>query len=493
MQVKKFEAPTIQEALDQVKSELGPEAIVLQTKKVRKGFGLKAPVMIEVTAAISERSMSKKNSVEKRLPDDKKELVQKLPAAKQVGLYEKVMDRYFDQATQLKEQVILNPSAKKITATRYAEIDAEESPAGSPKESVGSISSSIQSERKSSTVPPPPPLQDQERSGVLNESAALGRSTQAYLALQDEVSALKKIIEEIKNVRAQGSSASSIDSEWRGPMSNFLDTPAIQDAFDELVMNGVERRLALSLLKKVGFELGVELSQSAEKVADLLAREILETIRVVSPFEGFRMAQGVSVMSQPPKVFAFIGPTGAGKTSALAKLASELQVSQSLKIGLISFDALKLSSFDQLGTYGKLLQVPFRTGSSVADLKMAISDFRSLDLVFIDTTIKSHKDSEGIRQVQSALDHVGDLETLLVLSATTRDAELYDAYNRFSGFAPRALIVSKLDEVVSYGGVYNLSQKVKCPLAYFTTGQKVPDDIEKATPERLVSLLMDID
>ncbi|NBU19968.1 flagellar biosynthesis protein FlhF [bacterium] len=490
MQVKKFEAPTIQEALDRVKSELGPEAIVLQTKKTRKGFGLKSQVMVEVTAAISERSMSKKNSVEKRLPEDKREIVQKLPAEKQVGLYEKVMDRYFDQAAQTQEQVNLTQSSKKITATRYADIDSEEAHGKPASAGVLLSSAPIQSNKEKSTPLPPPFLGVQEKEVLLRESNR--GDSQDYRSLQDEVSSLKKIIEELQSSRAQGTSASGRASDWGGTMSSLLDTPAIQDCFDELVMNGVERKLALNLLKKVAFELGVELSQSAEKVADLLAREILETIKVCLPFEGLKGTTAQATMGSTPKVFAFIGPTGVGKTSTLVKLASELQVSQNLKLGLINFDCFKLNSFDQLATYGKLLQVPFRTVASVADLKMALSDFRSLDLVLIDTTGKSHKDSEGVRQIQLALDHIDGLETLLVLSATTRDAELYDAYYRFSAFTPQALIVSKLDEVVSYGGVYNLSQKVKCPLAYFTTGQKVPDDIEKATPERLVSLLMDL-
>jgi len=77
-----------------------------------------------------------------------------------------------------------------------------------------------------------------------------------------------------------------------------------------------------------------------------------------------------------------------------------------------------------------------------------------------------------------------------VLSATTRDSELFDAASKFSAFSPKGLILSKLDEVIVYGGIYNLAQKVKLPLLYFTTGQKVPDDIEGATRERLVSLLL---
>ena len=97
MQVKKFEAPTIQEALENIKRELGPEAIILQTKKNKKGFGLMSKGSVEVTAAISERSLQKKGFTEKRLPEASRESIQKLPAARQADVYDKYMDRHLRQ------------------------------------------------------------------------------------------------------------------------------------------------------------------------------------------------------------------------------------------------------------------------------------------------------------------------------------------------------------------------------------------------------------
>jgi flagellar biosynthesis protein FlhF len=87
---------------------------------------------------------------------------------------------------------------------------------------------------------------------------------------------------------------------------------------------------------------------------------------------------------------------------------------------------------------------------------------------------------------------IPSMKTLLVLSATTRDAEMYDMASRFSVFRPQGLVFSKLDETTLYGAIYNVPQKVRLPLLYFTTGQKVPEDIEKATAERVVSLVMDL-
>src|SRR6478735_980011 len=101
MQVKKFEAPTIQEALDTIKRELGPEAIILQTKKLKKGFGLMSKESVEVTAAVSERSMQKKTFTEKRLPEAKREAVKALPANKQGDIYDKAMTRHEQRAAAI--------------------------------------------------------------------------------------------------------------------------------------------------------------------------------------------------------------------------------------------------------------------------------------------------------------------------------------------------------------------------------------------------------
>jgi flagellar biosynthesis protein FlhF len=136
--------------------------------------------------------------------------------------------------------------------------------------------------------------------------------------------------------------------------------------------------------------------------------------------------------------------------------------------------------------------VPFRSCATGEDLKAAIQDFQSLDLVIVDTTGRSQRDPEQLKEMQNILGAIPQLRTQLVLSVTTRDAELYDMANRFSMFRPQGIIVSKLDEATIYGSIYNVSQKVKLPLLYFTTGQRVPEDIEEASPERVAALILDL-
>jgi flagellar biosynthesis protein FlhF len=151
MQVKKFEAPTLQEALENIKRELGPEAIILQTKKHKRGFGLMSKSSVEVTAAVSDRSIQKKDFADKRIPAESREAMQKAPAGRQADIYDKYMDRAVERS---KDKVEIRKSAnggaiaagaqvpvtsraatqKKLTATRYIDIDeAPARPAPAPK------------------------------------------------------------------------------------------------------------------------------------------------------------------------------------------------------------------------------------------------------------------------------------------------------------------------------------------------------------------------
>ncbi|MBU6375976.1 MAG: hypothetical protein KGQ59_08280, partial [Bdellovibrionales bacterium] len=175
----------------------------------------------------------------------------------------------------------------------------------------------------------------------------------------------------------------------------------------------------------------------------------------------------------------------------LAKIAAQA-MRRGLRVGLINLDHVKASAFDQLATFSRVLNVPFRSAQSVDDLTFAIRDFQALDLILVDTTGRSQRDPSSLREIQSMLETIPTMKTLLVLSATTRDAELYDMASRFAVFRPQGLVFSKLDETTLYGVLYNVPQKVRLPLLYLTTGQKVPEDIEEASKDRVAALVMDL-
>lgn len=445
MQIKKFEAPSIQEALDAIKRDLGPEAIILQTKRNRKGFGLMGGASVEVTAAISDRSMTKRAFSERRLPEDGKEAIRNLPASRQADILEKSVERA--QARENKPAGIQVP--KKLTERRYADIDSHDVP------------------KAQAAARPAAP------------------SAAAPLKLEDEVRHLKRMIEELKIAQEDAGSGTV-----SGFASQLHDNPALMDAFEHLLMNGVDKRYALGLVKKAGFELGPQDSKNPDAVLDQVTYEVMSALDTLNPFEhltpGSRGEAG-------PFCVALVGPTGVGKTTTLAKLASLAVLKKNLRVGLVNLDVYKVAAFDQLQTYAKILNVPFRSAQNLEEFQSALADFRGLDLVLIDTTGRSQRDEASLKEMSELIRSLEiPVQVHLCAASSTRDLELYDIANRFSVFKPTALTITKLDESSLFGAVFNVAQRSKLPLSYFTTGQRVPEDLEDATRERVASLIMDL-
>jgi flagellar biosynthesis protein FlhF len=503
MQVKKFEAPTIQEALETIKRELGPEAIILQTKKHKRGFGLMNQASVEVTAAISERSLQKKKFVETRLPEPSRSSVEKLTAEKQASFY----NEYVEKHSRSKERAGAESAAKAqrpVTATPYVDIDDDESISirktghaayGASPAKRGATASKPEGRAASQTQSKAAATVSASVPQVASGASAGSFGSFSGMSVEEELKHLKRMVQELKTAQDQGP-ASGAQALMGAGRAGAFSTGALTDAFEQLVMNGVDKRYALKLVRQVGFELGPERAENPDDVLDQLASEIMSTTRTRSALADVeprpRDPETGAVMGALPAVIALVGPTGVGKTTTVAKLASEAILRRSLKVGLINLDCYKVAAFDQLATYAKILNVPFRSAGSLEELNAAIQDFSSLDLVLIDTTGRSQRDSGTIHEMQQLVHAVPGVKTELVLSATTRDHELYDMAKRFGVFQPGGIIVSKLDEAMMYGALYNIGQRTGLPLNYFTTGQRVPEDIEEASRERLVSLVMDL-
>src|SRR5712691_8281980 len=185
---------------------------------------------------------------------------------------------------------------------------------------------------------------------------------------------------------------------------------------------------------------------------------------------------------------AFVGPTGAGKTTTLAKLAAKTQLEHGRRVGLITIDTYRIGAVPQLAAYADILAVPLEVAHTPEDLSHALARLGDRDVVFIDTVGRSPL-GDGVDGLVPFLATAAADEVHLVLSATTRPHDSLRAARGFARLAPNRLVMTKVDETDDHTGVAAIARGIGLPLTWLGVGQEVPDDIEEATPERLGTLL----
>lgn len=190
------------------------------------------------------------------------------------------------------------------------------------------------------------------------------------------------------------------------------------------------------------------------------------------------------------RVVALVGPTGVGKTTTLAKLAAVAALVERRQVALICLDHYRIGASEQLQRYADLIGVPMECAFDGPGLRKALGKLSRANLVFIDTSGRSPRDTIGIKLTAEALLGAGEsVETHLCVAAATREAELVRIVEQHTSIMPTRMVVTKIDEALSCGGVLHAYSESGLPLSYLTTGQRVPEDIESACPEVLAALL----
>ncbi len=208
----------------------------------------------------------------------------------------------------------------------------------------------------------------------------------------------------------------------------------------------------------------------------------------------FGKADGISEPAgKGPVVVFFIGPTGVGKTTTIAKVASSLSVNDKKKVALLTTDTYRIAAADQLRTYASILEVPFRVIYSEDELLIACDDFRDCDYILVDTAGHSHKSEELLarqKAYMACLPETFTKQCFLVVSATTKYKDLKKIVDNYKTVSEFQLIFTKLDETSTLGSLYNIRCYSESPIAFVTCGQNVPDDIETFNAQRIVKQLL---
>ena len=201
----------------------------------------------------------------------------------------------------------------------------------------------------------------------------------------------------------------------------------------------------------------------------------------------FGKAEGIKPGEKGPRVVIFMGPTGVGKTTTIAKIASAIAMEEKKRIVMLTADTYRIAAAEQLRTYASILEAPFRVIYTQEEARAAIQNYSEYDYIFLDTAGHSHQNEEQLQNLKKLLDTVADMaeyQNFLVLSATTKYKDLLRIAARYMEVTDFQLILTKLDETTSLGNLLNVKLYTDTDIAFVTCGQNVPEDIERFNPDR---------
>ena len=251
-------------------------------------------------------------------------------------------------------------------------------------------------------------------------------------------------------------------------------SPEIADIYNNLLEQGVKENIAQELIE--------DLKDDNEEInIDQLKNNIKSAIGNPAPIN----------RGQSLKIIAFIGPTGVGKTTTIAKLAAKFALQEELKVGMVTADTYRIAAVQQLETYSDIMNIPLEVVYSEKELKEVINGkFEDFDLIFLDTAGSSWTDKMQLGRLKNFTDKDLVTETHLLISLNTKTEDINKILDNFSTLEPDKIILTKVDEASKYGDIINLRNKYNLPYSYITYGQDVPDDIVEADTNKLFEYLL---
>jgi len=252
----------------------------------------------------------------------------------------------------------------------------------------------------------------------------------------------------------------------------------VQALMLHMIENQVREELAHILAKETELMLRKQPDSNADEILEHL---VLEQLGRAEPILHKKFTQ---------KVILVLGPTGVGKTTTIVKLAADFSVKQKKKIGIINTDTFRIGAQEQLQTYADILGVPLQVVYWVDELEGALESMSDRDIIFVDTAGKRPGDDQHKKDLLDIVRILKPEDTLLCLSATTGFASVKEMVDTYGFVDDYRLMITKLDETKYRGSILNISWYAQKPLAYVTTGQNVPDDIEIVDVESIAKQII---
>lgn len=294
--------------------------------------------------------------------------------------------------------------------------------------------------------------------------------------LENKVNNIEKMLQKVyQHVQNGDGSINAERQDARAQQANIL-----QLFYNNLLKNDVEAEYAKQVINMVKEKVGS--NASVNDAASVLHNVIAS---IIGKPETIKLRE-----DGKPTVVVFIGPTGVGKTTTLAKIAANFALNQEKKVGLITADTYRIAAVEQLKTYAEILGMPLNVVYSVNEIKEAINSYSDKDIILIDTAGRSHRNKTQFDELKTFVDAAGADEIYLLLSATTSNNNCREIINNYNFLKDYKLIFTKLDEAPVCGMILNVKFMTKKSFSYITNGQSVPDDIEVANVERISKALL---
>lgn len=463
MQVRKYEASTIKEAVDMIKKDLGPDAIILSTKESMNPHHTSKKVLI--TAAVSEETYRKKKVVEETLSQKERDKLFNRTAREQKQMIDHV---YTNIANKVEEK------RRTITSRNYATI---------PDEMIS---------------------EDKARARVKSNVAKAAAMANAFI---EEKPVMKKPVEKAGAMLSQivsGKDSGKID-ELRGEIKRLqtmvqsmnvgLQTPAVQAPTYPGSRHGISQEMSPYYEKLVGEGFLEKTVVELLKQCEAQLRENVRKKGLVEAWIAKWIYANTDIVKEKlkEKFHVFVGPRGVGKTSSLVKMASHLVIKERKRIAIISTDNNKVGATEQLRIYSQILNVPFIACGKGQNLNQYLAHFNSVDYVLIDTEGQTLSQLSEIDHLKSIIPQgMAGVRVHLVLSAAMKDDELYSIGRRFRAVHYHDILLTNLDQLRRHGVVVNLQNQLKSPYYAFAIGPMIPEDFEWASKERILDLIFKI-
>lgn len=314
-------------------------------------------------------------------------------------------------------------------------------------------------------------IYDDSQNKIEQENDSLVKTS----AIEEKLNNLQSLLEK------QIGGKEDIEKEINKNKALNKNLACIQLIYNQLVLNEVDEKYANQIINEIEgiFKKDASMDNILAGIYQKLVLKLGQP-KVITP------------VNNTPKYIFFIGPTGVGKTTTIAKIASKFKLEEKAKIAFMTADTYRIAAVEQLRTYANILGVPLKVIYGEDEIMESRKEFTDYDLIFVDTAGRSHRNKEHRDDIEKLINSIpeDEREIYLVLSATTKYKDLIsitEAYSEISGYN---LIFTKLDETNYVGNIFNIRMLTDAPLSYATFGQDVPDDIERIDPQSIAKRLL---